>query len=117
MAFLSQWKSHGRPIQASISFPFNHIIEIVADSPVSGCAIDELFRHIHQAVKDEGLTLLPTEFVLVFLDGNIFSENFYEIIKKYKSGNWPSAARVVDIGPEGVKLVSVENSRIAIHLR
>ncbi|MDW8417340.1 MAG: hypothetical protein RML92_07330 [Bacteroidia bacterium] len=117
MIFLSQWSSHGRPVRAEVSFPFNQIIEVATEDSVSGCAIDELFHYIHEVVKDMALTLLPTDYVCVFLDGIIFSEKFYEIIKKYKAGDWPPEARIVDMDQAGVRLVPIEHSRIAIHLK
>lgn len=108
---LRDWRSHGRPIRWEVGFPYGRFLEITAEGTVSGCATDALFRAVLPLVKP-----LPSEYVCALVGGNTFVEKFYEIIKKYRAGEWPSEGRIMEAGPEGVRLVPLTESSLRIHL-
>lgn len=113
---LRDWQTHGRPIIWRARIHYNQILEVSAGSPVSGCATDELFRTIKAIAAAQGLHILPTDWVLVVSEGKSFSKKFYEIIEMKKAGTWNPAWRIVETSAEEIKVVPLEESKLAIHL-
>ncbi|GIV26008.1 MAG: hypothetical protein KatS3mg026_1700 [Bacteroidia bacterium] len=116
-AALQGWRSHGRPIAFRIAFPYHHFIEVIAQGPISGCATDTLWRLVRETVHRQGLRLLPTEWVAIQDEGNIFLKNFSEIKKIYLTGAWPSSWRVIEAQEGGLRCVSLRESALAAPLR
>lgn len=115
-AALKDWNSHGHPIPHELHLHYSQLIEIKAYGSVSGCAIDDLFRKVRYSLTEKGLSLLPTDHVLVIRNGSIFTEKFFQIIKSYKLGLWQSEWRIVQTDELGVREVALEESSLAIHL-
>lgn len=113
---LRDWQTHGRPILWRALVQYNQILEVSAESPVSGCAIDELFRTVKAITAAQGLRLLPTDWVLVVSEGKSFSKKFYEIIEMKKAGAWDPTWRIVETSTGEIKVVPLEESGLAIHL-
>lgn len=108
---LRNWNSHGRPIAWEVRFPYGRFVEIIAEGPVSGCATDTLFRAVLALAQP-----LPSEYVCTVVGENIFVEKFYEIVKRYRAGEWPEAGKVIEARAEGLQAVPLQESRLRIHL-
>lgn len=108
---LQDWNSHGRPISWELNFPYGHFVEVIAKGPVSGCATDALFRAVLPLAQP-----LPTDWIAILHEGNIFTKKFYEIVNSYKVGAWPAEARLLEPGAEGIQVVPIEESRLRVHL-
>lgn len=113
---LRDWRTHGRPVIWSATVQYNQILEVSAESPISGCATDELFRTVKAITAAQGLRILPTDWVLVISEEKSFSKKFYEIIEIQRSGAWDPAWRIVETDTGGIKALPLEESRLAIHL-
>ncbi|MEN2992759.1 MAG: hypothetical protein ABDH91_04315 [Bacteroidia bacterium] len=116
-AHLADWRAHGRPVSYTLAFPYGWFIEVAVEDPLTGCAIDALFRRVQSATAVVGLSLCSSEWVLVVDGDNTFIEKFYEIVKKYRLGQWPPERKVVEVRPEGLRCCALEASYLAIHLR
>ncbi len=108
---LQDWRSHGRPIRWELHFPYGRFLEIIAEGEVSGCATDALFRAVLPIAQP-----LPSDYVFYIVEGKSFVEKFYEIIKKHRARQWPSQARVIEAGAEGLREVPLPESKLRIHL-
>ncbi|MCX7980933.1 MAG: hypothetical protein N3A68_07820 [Bacteroidia bacterium] len=115
---LGDWHTHGRPISWEVSFPYDHFIEIATSSPISGCAIDTLFRTLHTLLPQNGFALLPTDHlaILDMVNDFIFTKKYNEIIKSWQEGTWPETHYLLEPSDEGVNAVPLTKSRLAIHL-
>ncbi|MCX7764741.1 MAG: hypothetical protein N2253_07620 [Bacteroidia bacterium] len=113
---LKDWNAHGRLIPYELHLHYSRLIEIKAHGSVSGCAIDDLFRKVRHSLTEKGLSLLPTDHVLVIRNENIFTEKFFQIVKSYKLGLWRPEWRIVQTDESGVREVALEESSLAIHL-
>ncbi|MCS7297957.1 MAG: hypothetical protein RMK19_06505 [Bacteroidia bacterium] len=111
---LAGWHTHGRPIEWTMEFLWNQIIQITARSPISGCAIDTLFRAVRAVA---GPALLGTEWVPILLEGKVITKKFYEIIEMYQSGAWVPTWRIIQMDEEGIQILPLDESALAIHLR
>lgn len=116
-AALKGWHTHGHPITYQIKFWYHRFIEVIAQTPVSGCAADALLRTVFEIVRRQGLRVLPTDQVAIQDKDKIFLKNFYEIKKMYLAGTWPSTWRVIEAGEEGLRSVPLMESALAVPLR
>ena len=108
---LRGWNAHGRPIAFEVHFPYNHYVAITARSPISGCAIDHLFRTLLPLLNP-----LPTEYLLILEDKKVTTKTFYEIIKQKSNGEWGSDWRVVEVVGDALLERRLEESSLAVHL-
>lgn len=115
-AGLQEWRTHGRPVIWTATVQYNQILEVSAGTPVSGCATDTLFRTVKAITAAQGVSILPTDWVLVISEEKSFTKKFYEIIDIQRSGAWDPAWRVVETDTGGIKALPLEESRLAIHL-
>ncbi|MEZ4828959.1 MAG: hypothetical protein R3C61_22135 [Bacteroidia bacterium] len=88
--FLSQWKTHGTPVDGMISLKYDQFVIVQADPAVnrpSGCSIDSLKRAISTILQQEQLEWLDAGMVFYRrTGGEIQSVNFREIPALVKSG-------------------------------
>lgn len=113
---LKGWHSHGQAIPWSADVLYDQLLEISAHIPVSGCAIDTLFRTVQNVLIETGLHPLSTDWVLVLEKGKTFTKKFYEIVDMYRAGQWKPEWRILQPGEMGVVELPLEASYLAIHL-
>lgn len=113
---LQNWHTHGKAIPWSADVLYDQLLEIKAHIPVSGCAIDTLFRTVQNALIETGLQTLPTDRVLVLEKEKTFTKKFYEIVDMYRAGQWDPEWRILQPGEMGVVELPLEASYLAIHL-
>ena len=89
-AFLSQWKSHGVPVDGMIEIRHGQFIVIKSDaseSRPSGCSIDSLKRSVMAILNKHGLDVLDAAHVFYRgADGKIIPIHFRELTALAKAG-------------------------------
>ncbi len=108
---LQGWNAHGRPVIFEVHFPYDHYVAITALSPVSGCAIDQLFRTLLPLLNP-----LPTHYIAIRKNEKIEIKTFYEIIKLKSEGQWQEGWRVIEVVGDELLERSLEESGLAVHL-
>ncbi|MEM6804025.1 MAG: hypothetical protein AAF696_21650 [Bacteroidota bacterium] len=88
--FLSQWKSHGVPVEGMIEIRYGQFIVIksdASDSRPSGCSIDSLKRSVAGILNKHGLEILdPAHVFYRGEDGKISQSHFRELGALAKAG-------------------------------
>ena len=88
--FLSQWKSHGVPVEGMIEIRYGQFVVIksdASDSRPSGCSIDSLKRSVTSILSHHGLEVLdPAHVFFRQGDGSITQSHFRELGALAKSG-------------------------------
>lgn len=108
---LQGWSAHGQPITFKVHFPYYHYVAITALSPVSGCAIDQLFRTLLPLINP-----LPTHYLAIRKGEKMEIKTFYEIIKLKNEGRWREGWRVIEVVGDELLERPLEESGLAVHL-
>jgi hypothetical protein len=107
---LQNWQSHGRPIAFEVTFPFDHFVAVTALTPVSGCAIDELFRKLLPLLNP-----LPSDYLAILSKDKVFIKSFYEIIKLKNEGHWEATWRLIEVVGDSLEVRPLEESGLRVH--
>lgn len=93
---LQGWETHGEPIFYNVDLLYNQILLIEAITPVSGCAIDNLYKRIHACLNANRHKVLPYHFVFFLQDGKLNYFDFREIEKHLQTGTISTETLVLD---------------------
>ncbi len=95
--FCAQWKSHGRPVQATGYVLYQRFVVVEAeetDHSISGCAIDQTVRFVEQLGRQLHLNLLQRDFVFYEQDGIIESAPLDQVRQWVREGKWTAETYV-----------------------
>lgn len=99
-AFLSQWKTHGTPVNASIEIRYARFVIIQADPSdgrPSGCSIDSMRHTVEQILTAHGHTWLDNAHVYLRNEhGDILAPHFSELPKLAAAGKLNADTPVFD---------------------
>lgn len=98
--FLTQWKSHGVPVEGMIEIRYNQFIVIKSDSRdsrPSGCSIDSLKKSVGAILDRHGLEVLdPAHVFYRKADGSITQTHFKDMAALAKAGELQANTTVFD---------------------
>ena len=99
-AFLSQWKTHGTPVNASIQIRYDRFVIIQADprdGRPSGCSIDSMRHTVEQILTNHGHNWLDNAHVyLRDKNGDILAPHFSELPALAAAGKLKAETSVFD---------------------
>lgn len=87
--FVSNWKSHDQPVQATVEIYKNHLLIFKNNetfNPIGGCATDNLFRFISELEKKYNTSLLNRKLVVYEKNNELKLANLKEIETILRNG-------------------------------
>ncbi len=93
---LSQWKTHGTPVQSRVALRYAHFLFVEAVTDVSGCSIDWLQHTVLGIVQELGLVLADHSRIFFWRDELVESIDFRELEPALLSGKLTADTVVFD---------------------
>ncbi len=82
---LSDWNTHGKPIDYEVEILFHQVIVIEAFTSTSGCSIDFLQKKIRDLLASYQLEILANHYVMYFNNNELLYFDFRDTEKQIKN--------------------------------